>query len=181
MSYNDVCVSVYKVCGDAIIPFKGTMMSACYDIHACLHVPTVKVFGSTGTIPVETSSRYNKPFIRMYPNDLALIPTGLVFLLPETHHLKIYSRSGNVWKRLLKVGNQPAVIDSDYIYETFVLLHNRSSDIQIIQTGDAIAQCEICRNTIVSFNNVNAEQFERISSIMRNDSDRRGGFGSTGR
>lgn len=176
---NTEIIDVYKLSDDAITPFKGTALSACYDVCACLHQPEVKLSGRVESIKVETNDHLNEKFIRLYPDDMALIPTGMIFLLPETHHLKMYSRSGNVWKRLLKVGNQPAVIDSDYLNETFVLLHNRSPSVQIIKSGDAIAQAEVCKNKNMVFCDVNEEQFERMVKIAKEKSDRDGGFGHT--
>jgi dUTPase len=171
-------VGVYKISEDAIIPFKGTELSACYDICACLHVPYIKFHGRAEDINV---ADFGTPdaYIRMYPDDLALIPTGLIFCLPRTHHLKFYSRSGNVWKRFLSVANQPAVIDSDYTYESFILLHNRSQYPQIIKTGTAIAQCEICINNNIDFVDVDINYLDKFKYDINMESSRDGGIGST--
>jgi dUTPase len=110
---------------------------------------------------------------------MALIPTGLIFCLPNTHHLKFYSRSGNVWKRFLSVANQPAVIDSDYTEESFVLLHNRSMIPQVIKTGTAIAQCEVCINNSILFASMSIDSFDKFKRDIQKTSSRDGGLGST--
>ena len=172
-------VNVYKINYDAIIPFKGTELSACYDICACLHNDYVKIkSGFRKSLKVEKFGT-DDAFVRMFPDDIALIPTGMIFLLPRTHHLKFYSRSGNVWKRKLMVANQPAVIDSDYTNESFVLLINNSSDTQIIRTGDAIAQCEICKNIDVEFFTIYDTQYKKMVKSIKDESTRDGGLGHT--
>jgi len=173
-------VDVYRLSKKAFLPRKGTTLSACYDIRACLWQETVKFHGMSTPIEVE---KFGTPdaFIRLYPDDMALIPTGLIFLLPETDHLKMYSRSGNVWKRLLCVANAPAVIDADYTHETFVLLRNLSEFPLYIQTGDAIAQCELCPNVDVEFGSVNNSIFSTFCDDLKKNSNRDGGLGSTGK
>ena len=171
-------VGVHLLSDEATIPFKGTELSACYDICACLHTKDIKFHGRSLPVPVEDFGTRNA-YIRLYPDELALIPTGLIFCLPKTHHLKFYSRSGNVWKRFLAVANQPAVIDSDYTEESFVLLHNRSMYPQVIKTGTAIAQCEICINNNIFFAPMGKNSFNKFKKELEISSSRNGGLGST--
>ena len=139
-----------------------------------------KFHGSNNPVAVENFDNDDEDsFIRLYPNDMALIPTGLIFFLPDTHHLKFYSRSGNVWKRLLTVANQPAVIDSDYVLESFVLVHNKSNRPQIIKHGEAVAQCELCRNNDIVFGDIDKDKYNIMLEEAANKSSRDGGFGST--
>jgi dUTP pyrophosphatase len=168
-------VKVYKISDEAKLPYKGTDLSACYDICACFHQDTVKYHGRNE--PLDVINKDSK-YILLYPDDMALIPTGLIFCLPDSHHLKIYSRSGNVWKRKLIVGNQPAVIDSDYTNETYVLLRNCSMNVQKIKNGDRIAQIELCLNTEVLFSDISSEEFASFKINL--ESNRQGGLGSTG-
>lgn len=173
-------VGIHKLSDDAVTPFKGTETSACYDIRACFHKPIVKSYNDSEGITVYDFGK-SSAYIALMPNELALIPTGLIFCLPKTHHLKFYSRSGNVWKRMLIVANQPAVIDSDYTKESFVLLHNQSGRPQTIVNGDAIAQCELCINMNINFAEFDLEQFELFRAAVYDYSSRDGGFGSTDR
>ena len=172
-------VGCYKLSEKAKFPFKGTEDSACYDICACFHAKEVKFYNKMYTVPIEKNTIGG--FIRLYPGDLALVPTGLIFCLPPTHHMKIYSRSGNVWKRMLVVANQPAIIDSDYTHETFVLVHNMSDSVQFIKEGEAVGQCELCVNEFINFQSVNEEKFSAFKDLVMINSSRNGGLGSTGK
>ena len=174
-------VGCYKLHKDAVTPSKGSENSACYDLRVCFHEKEVKFHNKFYNCHVKTDEKDIK-FIQLYPNDLALIPTGLIFCLPKTHHLKLYSRSGNVWKRLLTVANQPAVIDSDYTDETYILLHNQSDNVQTIKEGDAIAQCEVCKNKSIDFVEFyEPELLDEFKEYVKERSSRDGGLGSTGR
>jgi deoxyuridine 5'-triphosphate nucleotidohydrolase len=175
-----IACGVYKVHSSAKYPTKGTTMSACYDLSACFYDDTVKIHRLREPIPVRDDKDGKGKYIMLYPDDLALIPTGLIFILPEQYHMKVYSRSGNVWKRKLIVANQPAIIDSDYTNETFVLLHNRSLDVQRIYHGDRIAQCELRRNRNVEFYFCDESDLEEAKVEIKKTSLRLGGLGSTG-
>ena len=177
-SLNEI-VGVHKISKNAIVPFKGTEMSACYDICACFHSETVKFHGKYNPVKTFFSEKTKQKSLCLYPGDLALVPTGLIFILPSNYHLKIYSRSGNVWKRKIVVANQPGIIDSDYTLETFVLLHNKSDEVRFIMDGDAIAQCELCMNSSIDFLDIGAEQLEGFRNIKKIESSRNGGFGHT--
>ena len=171
-------IKVYKIVPEAILPRKATELSACSDICACLHNREVKFHGVSSAARVEKFETENA-HIRLYPKDIALIPTGLIFCLPENKHLKFYSRSGMVFKRGLSVANAPAVIDSDYIMESFVLLHNISESHQIIYTDTPIAQIELCDNIRTNFVDCDINYLDDYKKIIKNVSSRNGGIGST--
>jgi len=172
-------VGCYPLVEGAKTPFQATEMSACYDLCACLHTETIKVHGRNMGIPIENFG-IDKAFFRLFPDEMALVPTGLVFIIPPTHHIKFYSRSGNTWKKMLKVANQPAVIDADYTLESFVLLHNQSNDSLVIRDGDAIAQIELVENTKVKFQTIQDKNiFENCVEEVKRFSSRDGGLGST--
>lgn len=173
------CVGIWKLHEDAVVPFQGSEMSACHDICACLHTEIIKAYGRSMGIPVENFEQPNAYF-QLFPNEMALVPTGMIFIIPPKYHMKFYSRSGNVWKRRLKVANQPAVIDADYTLESFVLLENTSEDPIIIKQGEAIAQAELIKNTIIDFKVIrNRRSFDQCCEIIKGFSSRDGGLGST--
>lgn len=177
---SEINVGVYKLANNATIPFLATELSACYDICACLRTETIKAHGRNGGIPVENFGT-EQAYFQLFPDEQVLVPTGLIFALPVTHHLKLLSRSGNVWKKRLKVANQPAVIDSDYTKETFVVLHNNSIDMLIIRDGDAIAQGEFCKNTHVNLREIkNKSTLDSFIMGVSEFSRRAGGLGHTG-
>ena len=76
------------------------------------------------------------------PGQLALVPTGLVFAVPDGHFLAIVARS-SLPKRGLIVANGLGVLDSDYrgpADEAKVLVLNYTAAPVAIARGDRIAQ-----------------------------------------
>lgn len=110
--------------------------------------------------------------VHVAPGQLALVPTGLVFAVPEGHFLAIVARS-SLPKRGLIVANGLGVLDSDYrgpADEARVLVLNYTDEAVTIARGDRIAQAFVLRVPRVTF--VPLEHDEDAAS--------RGGFGSTG-
>jgi dUTP pyrophosphatase len=106
------------------------------------------------------------------PGQLALVPTGLVFAVPDGHFLAIVARS-SLPRRGLIVANGLGVLDSDYrgpADEARVLVLNYTDAPVAITTGDRIAQAFVLRVPRVEF-----------VPLTHEDGDAsRGGFGSTG-
>ena len=171
-------VGCYALSEEATVPFLGTELSACHDLCACLHNEKVKIHGRSEGITVENFGTRDA-FIRLFPEDMALVPTGLIFCLPKRYFMDIRSRSGNTWKRFLTVANQPGTIDPDYTKETFVLLHNQSLSFRIIKTGDVIAQVKLNEKVYAEFLPIDEEQFKHFKSDIETESSRDGGLGST--
>jgi dUTP pyrophosphatase len=106
------------------------------------------------------------------PGQLALVPTGLVFAIPEGHFLAIVARS-SLPKRGLIVANGLGVLDSDYrgpADEARVLVLNYTAAPVTIAKGDRIAQAFVLK--------VPRVQFVPLEHAGTEES--RGGFGSTG-
>lgn len=106
------------------------------------------------------------------PGQLALVPTGLVFAVPQGHFLAIVARS-SLPKRGLIVANGLGVLDSDYrgpSDEARVLVLNYTDTAVTIARGDRIAQAFVLQVPRVVF--VPLEHDDGAES--------RGGFGSTG-
>ena len=110
--------------------------------------------------------------VTVAPGQLALVPTGLVFAVPDGHFLAIVARS-SLPKRGLIVANGLGVLDSDYrgpADEAKVLVLNYSGAPVTIAQGDRIAQAFVLRVPRVTF-----------VPLTHDDEDAsRGGFGSTG-
>ena len=105
------------------------------------------------------------------PSDRVLVPTGLVFELPDGYEAQVRPRSGLALKHGVTVLNSPGTIDADYRGEVKVLLVNLGSERFLIQRGDRIAQAVIAPVT----------RIEIIAADALNDTGRgEGGFGSTG-
>ena len=105
------------------------------------------------------------------PSDRVLVPTGLVFELPEGYEAQVRPRSGLALKHGVTVLNSPGTIDADYRGEVKVLLINLGSERFLIQRGDRIAQAVIAPVT-----HVKIETAEALSDTERGA----GGFGSPG-
>lgn len=164
-------LNIYKTHPNIILPRFGTKQAACFDLS----------FQAEGKTTYSGYNQYNAPFtrplssagaIRIMPGDRILVPTGLIFDIPEGYSVRIHPRSGLSYKQGLILANLEAVIDSDYIQETFVLLTNRSEVDQTINNGDRIAQAEM----------VKREEYvlwETMEAPIQK-TDRIGGLGSTG-
>lgn len=105
------------------------------------------------------------------PNERALVPTGLIFEIPDGYEGQIRPRSGLAFKHGITCLNTPGTIDADYRGEVSVLLVNLGNETFTVSRGMRIAQMVIAPVT-------RAELEERDLASM---TDRgAGGFGSTG-
>jgi dUTP pyrophosphatase len=105
------------------------------------------------------------------PGERAMIPTGLVFEVPEGYEIQVRPRSGWAAKEGVTVLNSPGTIDSDYRGEVKILLVNLGRKTVTIRDQDRVAQMVVC--PVVKAQLIEAEQ---VSDTERGD----GGFGSTG-
>jgi len=121
-----------------IMPVYGSEFAACFDISADLKNRVIKIKGEE-SCEIECNSGE----ITLLPETRALIPTGFIFGIPSGFRLNLVSRSGLTWKSGIIVLNAPGVIDEDYVDETFVVVHNTSSEPFVIEHGMRICQAEI--------------------------------------
>ena len=162
-------LKVFKKNPNAIIPRFATEESACFDLSACL----------LGVEKIKCYTRMNEP-LELYCTDRVeipaefrvLIPTGLIFDIPEKHSLRVHARSGLSFKNGLVLQNGEGIIDSDYVEECFVMLKNDSLSRITIEHGMRIAQAEM----VLNLEYIVFESLER----PQKKTDRNGGFGSTG-
>ncbi len=109
--------------------------------------------------------------ISLKPMERKLISTGLFIEIPFGYEAQIRPRSGMAIKRGLTLVNSPGTIDSDYRGELCLPIINLSTEIQIINDGDRLAQMVITKHEIVEW---------RLAETLV-DSERGGnGFGSSG-
>ena len=101
-----------------------------------------------------------------------LIPTGLFIELPRGYEAQIRPRSGLAIKQGITCLNTPGTIDSDYRGEIKIILINLSSELQVVHSGDRIAQM-----VIQTVEKIDWEEVTLLSETTRNN----GGFGSTGK
>lgn len=164
-------LKVYKTHNEVVLPKFGTEQAACFDLAYQPH----------GKSQYTGYNKYNSVFTRsiqgsgslvIMPGDRVMVPTGLIFDIPEGYSVRIHPRSGLSYKQGLVLANLEAVIDSDYVQETFVLLTNLSENLQTINVGDRIAQAELVQQ-------IRYDIVERDTAPGQK-TDRVGGLGSTG-
>jgi dUTP pyrophosphatase len=105
------------------------------------------------------------------PGKRALVPTGLIFEIPEGYEGQVRPRSGLAFKHGITCLNTPGTIDSDYRGEVKVLLVNLGEEPFEITPGMRIAQMVIAPVIQAHVTEI-AERTETARSA--------GGFGSTG-
>lgn len=104
----------------------------------------------------------------------ALIPTGLIFDIPDGFEIQVRSKSGLAINQGLFVLNSPGTIDGGYLGEIKVILFNTNGNEYIVKKGTKVAQAVLC--PVVNGKWVSLEKVEKINEKDRNDN----GFGSTG-
>ena len=114
--------------------------------------------------------------MKLHIGDVAVVPTGLFFEIPENFEIQVRPRSGLAAKNGVTVLNTPGTVDSDYRGEIKIILINLGTEPFIINHGDRIAQGVVASVTAKNIINLN-----RVTEITENTERGTGGFGSTGR
>lgn len=143
-------VKFVKVREGAKIPERGSKKAAGYDLSAC--IPDME-----------------RAII--HPGETVKIPTGLAFAYPEGYFGAACARSGLATKCGLAPANKIGILDEDYRGEVFIALHNHSSEVQVVNHGDRIAQL-----ILLPYLNVEFEESDKLDETERGE----GGFGSSG-
>ena len=166
----------YKLHNEVIDPHFATDGSACFDICAYLDksVTVYRMDNHKEKLNPETIqwSDIEELQLSIAPADRVLVPTGLVFDIPEGYSVRLHPRSSISLKRGLVMPNGEGIIDTDYYHETFVMLYNTSSDEVRIKHGERIAQGELVKTLDYSI--------EESIIVPEQKTNRVGGFGSTG-
>lgn len=167
-------VGIKRIRETAILPEYGTERSACADLRACFDDPeSVKMLTAHNETPVTPGLvESNRKVIWVEPEGRALVPTGLIFDIPEGYSLRVHPRSGLSFKLGLTVVCGEGVIDEDYQNELFVPVINHSDLYVAIRDGDRIAQIELVKDERCSFS--------FVEELSEKNSSRNGGFGHTG-
>ena len=167
----------YKLHNEVKDPHFATDGSACFDIHAYLDNPVTvyRMNNHKEKRNPETIhwSDIEELQLSIAPADRVLVPTGLVFDIPEGYSVRLHPRSSISLKRGLTLTNGEGIIDSDYYHETFIMFTNTSADEVRITHGERIAQGELIKTLDYSL--------EESIIIPEQKTNRVGGFGSTGK
>jgi dUTP pyrophosphatase len=166
-------LKIYKTHPDVVLPEFGTQQAACFDI-AFHHSGKTEYTGynSYNVKFTRELNKYTNHRIVLMPGDRIMVPTGLIFDIPEGYSIRIHPRSGLSFKQGLVLANLEAVIDSDYVDETYILLTNQSQNSREILNGDRIAQAELVQQI--------KYEIVETSEAPEQKTDRIGGLGSTG-
>lgn len=141
-----------KMNENAILPKRGTKFSAGYDFY----------------IPNGERQEYI-----IEPHETEKIQTGIRALMNPDEYLEIVIRSSMGIKKNLKLANGTGIIDSDYYGNKdnggniILAIHNYGNEVQIVKSGDRVAQ-GIFHKFL-------------ITDDDETDSERDGGIGSTGK
>jgi dUTP pyrophosphatase len=166
----------YKLHNEVLDPHFATDGSACFDIYAYLDNP-VTVYRMDNHKQKLNPERIQWSDIEelqlsIAPADRVLVPTGLVFDIPEGYSVRLHPRSSISLKKGLVMPNGEGIVDSDYTNETFIMLYNASADEVRIKHGERIAQGELVKTLDYSI--------EESIIVPEQKTNRVGGFGSTG-
>lgn len=164
-------LNIYKTHPQVSLPKFATKQAVCFDL-------AYQPYGKTEYTGFDQTNGPIKRFINsdgkiaIMPGDRILVPTGLIFDIPEGYSVRVHARSGLSLKQGLVLVNQEGVIDSDYYHETYVLLTNISQTHAHLMPGDRIAQAEMTKNAEYILWETEKEPQQKT--------DRVGGLGSTG-
>lgn len=175
---SGIPLGIFKIHPDAHDIQWGTQGAACFDVRAYLKPGTNVVVFNDNNKQSERPTRKvrEQDAIVLNPGDRAVIPTGLIFDIPEGYSLRVHPRSGFAIKQGFTLANAEGVIDWDYTNELFIAIHNATSTRQPIFDGERIAQAEL----VVAITS-NMVALRNMRKAPGQKTDRIGGMGSTGK
>jgi dUTP pyrophosphatase len=149
------------------LPKYETSKSAGVDVRARLNRMPFKAFGHVSVVKGENGK---VGMIRISPFGRVLIPTGLFVAIPEGYEIQIRPRSGLALKEGITLANCIGTVDADYRNEIGVILINLNNEDVFIEDNERIGQLVL--------NKVEKIEWEEVDTL--DETDRKGGFGSTG-
>lgn len=168
-------MKIFKENPRAKLPEYATKGSACFDLRACFDLgqQIVGYNPLNKKILIPTKLVGGKVSLQIHPQYRVLIPTGLIFDIPEEKVMKIFIRSSGALKHGLTLANCTAIIDSDYVDPTYILLMNISDSLVVVTDDERIAQAKL--------EDATQEILEETTEKPLQKTDRNGGHGSTGK
>lgn len=166
-----VDLKYYKTSENVTDPKFGTKNSACFDLHAYLKNGTSVTVYTPNNKQIFVPVRENK--LEIKSGDRVLIPTGLIFDIPEDHSVRIHIRSSVALKKGLFLANAEGVVDQDYYHMTYIMVVNSSANTVYVEDNERIAQAELV--PMYKYNLMVTQE------TPEQKTDRIGGLGSTGK
>jgi len=167
-----------KQLNGADLPKKGTDLAGAYDLQA-RNIKAWMTSKNVAATPEKLKEvnfefiNYKKP-IRLLKGERIIIGTDQqVADCPTNIVADVKSRSGLSFKHGVFVINGDGLVDADYREEIGVILTNVSCEAFEIRFNDKIAQLEIREKSSTGI--------ESTEDVIPADSNRNGGFGSTGK
>ena len=168
---SKLSLNYYKDNPKAKDPIFATKGSACFDLHACFDdITSYKVRQDTLNREIEKPLRNG--VLQIFAMERVLVPTGIIFDIPEGYSVRLHSRSGLAWNEGLYLTNCEGIIDSDYVDPVFVMMTSISQSPKTINNGDRICQAELVEKVYHSLTEIKEPPVQKT--------ERDGGFGSTG-
>ena len=128
-------------------------------------------YATPGSAGMDLRAFLKEP-VSLQPGERQLVPTGLFLQIPEGYEGQVRPRSGLALKQGITCLNSPGTVDSDYRGEIKVILVNLSNEVQVLHSGDRIAQL-----VIQKVEKADMVIVDRLTETVR----AAGGFGSTGK
>jgi dUTP pyrophosphatase len=133
-----------------------------------LPLPAYQTDGAAG---LDLIAALREPLV-LQPLDRALVPTGLVVVIPPGFEGQVRPRSGLALRNGLSMPNSPGTIDSDYRGELQVLVVNLGREPLTLSRGMRVAQLVIAP--------VARAELVVVPTLSGATGRGAGGFGSTG-
>ncbi len=127
-------------------------------------------FQTAGSAGMDIRAWLTSP-VTLQPMERKLIPTGIYMALPVGFEAQIRPRSGLAIKRGLSLVNTPGTIDSDYRGEVMIPMINLSTEEQVIEDGERVAQMIIAK-----YERIDWKPVDELDDTERGA----GGFGHSG-
>ena len=168
--YTHNPLKYYKLDPSVNEPIFATEGSACFDLHA--HIPhgtKIKIYDEFGN---GDNVNCTNGVFTLEHDWRAMIPTGLIFDIPEGWVVKLYARSGLALRHGLVLANSVGIVDSDYVDPVFVVVQNTTNKYISIKNGSRICQGYMDMVPLYHLKEIQVPPLQKT--------DRDGGFGSTG-
>tara|TARA_B110000046_G_scaffold155001_1_gene165162 strand:- start:101 stop:538 length:438 start_codon:yes stop_codon:yes gene_type:complete len=137
-------------------------------LNSKVELPDYKTNGASG---MDLMAFIEEP-IRISPNSLYVVPTGLSIAFSKDYEVQIRPRSGLAAKNSITVLNTPGTIDSDYRGEIKIILFNHGKEDFLINNKDRVAQM-----ILTPVIKMELEETDNLPDTLRGE----GRFGSTGK
>lgn len=150
---NIIPIRVIKLASDAtIIKQNKATFDICANFTGIDNIAVVKKDGKRSQIKISVLSNNVRCAI-IDSGDRVLIPTNLIFQIPENCKMTLYSKKNLSFNNGLTLSSGVDIIDGNYTEPLFILMSNNSNVRSTIRSGDRIVEGEIAPYFIANFSN----------------------------